>query len=54
MAGFQDSMVQFDLSLYAANTDSCVVPDPSQCEDGTTLQSVGRHGNPQCVEGMYD
>ena len=37
--------------LILENVEDCVVTDPNLCPDGTTLQSIGRSGNPKCVQG---
>ena len=39
--------------MYAPldSEEGCAVTNPEQCPEGTTLQSVGRSGNPMCVTG---
>lgn len=41
------------MHMYAPldSVEGCAVTNPEQCPEGTTLQSVGRSGNPMCVTG---
>ena len=44
-------IINFPCNILASE-EGCAVTDPEECPDGTTLQSIGRTGNPTCVTGI--